>query len=140
MHICVPRPAVCSCFYSLTAGLPLRRSPESEGTRRLPCCSGFYTLCISLRLSPNVTNNLQLPFRLYGGPQISAERKESPGNPGFETALLAYETSNAEQPATTAQSGLDRGNRVVHRAPLNLAGEFVYLWMHIPVQWPEQGH
>lgn len=82
--------ACCSqLFLWHDRGLLQCLSPDSEVIRWLPCCSGFYTFHVSLRLSLNVTNNHQLPFRLHGGPQISVWRKRSHGTPKLWDSSLS---------------------------------------------------
>lgn len=115
-----PRACCSQLFYGRTAGLAaIALEPRIwEG----PCVSmlqRFLPLICFSKAFPDVANNLQLPFKLHGDSQFSAERKESPGNPQLWDSFLSLGAQWCRDKSLMAeQSGLDRGrSKVIYRDP-----------------------
>ena len=139
MRICSPRLAVPPLFLWHNSGSAAALEP---GIREDPWVSMLqwllHMMCFPESF-PDIANNLQLPFRLHGGSQFSAGRKESPGNPQLWDSSLSFgDQWPRDKSLMTEQGRLDRGIRVADRVPT--APEFLLSAIHVPAQWPEQGH
>lgn len=96
MRICSPRLAVPQLFLWHNSGSAAALEPRIREDPRVSTLQWLLHMICFSESFPDIANNLQLPFRLHGGSQFSAGRKDSPGNPSFETAHLALETNDPE--------------------------------------------